>query len=853
MGKSQALTALEASRVILPFAGTSEAGKHHSMDRNFNGETLRVGKEAFAHGILLHPTHDDREPTEVTFDIGDLGYRFFAARVGMEAAQGDIGTCAFVVLCDGGEVYRTPTLSGGCEPSVLIRVPVEGVQALTLRTTNGGDANNEDFGVWGEPTLYMDKEDLPVEHTTPPLYSVSVCPPPTHTRTYTLSSGETDLTVAIVDDRAIAISELRHTVSKAPWCPSPTMLPFLNEVVMGGERHTVRWSFVGDADERTDGERTLTLTFASAEPALTLRSVWWHGRGGAVKHRIDLENRTERTVTIPAQPTLWTALSADMPLRVRTIHKGWCTPDQEGIYRTELSEGARETVTGCKIPIAFLTGGGNEGVYVAHTFGSGRIILDGIKGGATVYSGLHPDFRTDLPPGEVFPYPASFIGAFVGDEDAAANSLSRWLYRYNTPARIHEPDWPQVIFNVWSSVGAYAPSSINYPRTVAEAKAAGIDRIVSDYGWWEKIGSWNGDPIRFPEGVAPAGRTVTDAGLEYVLYVLFHSTDSDAPDALSPVGPNGHPEWLTHGGATYDNADLGDEDCVAYLKNQMLRKLNEYSAVGWRSDFFPVQHTSVQKNRHRYGVDTEYWNYRGFHEILDYLAENMNRFTYESCCGGGLYKDFETMRRTANIFSTDTYRPVHARQSFYDTSFVFPAAQIAPQVAFFDANPVIWDSMEKRKGMTYGYIYRSVMQGVMYVNIDFPIWELDPAERAFLDRQVYIYKNWLRPLVAHASVYHILPRPDGHNWDGMEYYDDATGKGVVYVFRPTSPSARERIRLKGLDPRAEYAVMSEDRGTEWTRTGRALLEEGLEVTLDRLYDSDILYIRRIDFSDDSKA
>ena len=28
-----------------------------------------------------------------------------------------------------------------------------------------------------------------------------------------------------------------------------------------------------------------------------------------------------------------------------------------------------------------------------------------------------------------------------------------------------------------------------------------------------------------------------------------------------------------------------------------------------------------------------------------------------------------------------------------------------------------------------------------------------------------------------ADLYHILPRPDGKNWDGVQYYDPASGEG----------------------------------------------------------------------------
>ncbi len=104
------------------------------------------------------------------------------------------------------------------------------------------------------------------------------------------------------------------------------------------------------------------------------------------------------------------------------------------------------------------------------------------------------------------------------------------------------------------------------------------------------------------------------------------------------------------------------------------------------------------------------------------------------------------------------------------------------------------------------------------------------------------YKARLRPLVRAGDLYHVLPRPDGRKWDGVEYYDPLAGKGVVYLFKPSAEPAAETIRLKGLDARQQYRVTFED-GTQppSLRSGAELMDPGLRVTLEGAEVSELVF------------
>ena len=126
--------------------------------------------------------------------------------------------------------------------------------------------------------------------------------------------------------------------------------------------------------------------------------------------------------------------------------------------------------------------------------------------------------------------------------------------------------------------------------------------------------------------------------MDFVLYVL--SLLQFNTGGCTTVGPNAS-EWLVGGGTQpNDYADLGG-DCSVHSRN-LLALLNRSYANAYRSDFSPVQPSSIQKNEHRYGTDTEYWCYQGFYEILEYLYEILRTLHLKTAAGIGYYKDFAT-------------------------------------------------------------------------------------------------------------------------------------------------------------------------------------------------------------------
>ncbi len=119
-----------------------------------------------------------------------------------------------------------------------------------------------------------------------------------------------------------------------------------------------------------------------------------------------------------------------------------------------------------------------------------------------------------------------------------------------------------------------------------------------------------------------------------------------------------------------------------------------------------------------------------------------------------------------------------------------------------------------------------------------------PEEKDALKACVDTYKTKIRPLVREADLYHILPRPDGRNRDGIEYYDPADGKGVIYLFQPSGQTTTEAIRFKGLDPKRMYSLNFEN-GTlpSTVKSAAELMDKGLPVKLNGGEMSELIFFQ----------
>jgi alpha-galactosidase len=257
----------------------------------------------------------------------------------------------------------------------------------------------------------------------------------------------------------------------------------------------------------------------------------------------------------------------------------------------------------------------------------------------------------------------------------------------------------------------------------------------------------------------------------------------------------------------------------------------------WGSDFVVASNST----------DVSYHAVRSYYDIYEKLRREHPGLLFEICNDGGRMVDFGSAAHGDYFSITDTYDPLSNRRAFYDTSYVMPAAMLESYV----------EKWPTPKLDNFLYMLRSGMMGWTTIMLDTTVWSPEQHEAA---RNAFaLYKQELRPLIRDAELYHVSERPDGVHWDGIEYWDPARKRGVLFAFHgSTAEEPDHRFVLAGLKPEVHYRLRFADGSAPETEaTGKDLMGSGLAVHLDQPYSSELVFLQEASVngsqSNDSKT
>lgn len=229
----------------------------------------------------------------------------------------------------------------------------------------------------------------------------------------------------------------------------------------------------------------------------------------------------------------------------------------------------------------------------------------------------------------------------------------------------------------------------------------------------------------------------------------------------------------------------------------------------WRTDLYTAPKEPMPQT---------YEGVANFLHIQDRLIESRPGYRYENCCNGGKYKGLAICRRmTFCTMNDDDHTAWKTRSTYYSNTYAINAAQLKS-----DIGPV-QPMSGAGSGPEFTSNLRTAIMGAILT------WAFDTPQYR---RYIALYKQKQRPILRGANVYHILPMPDGANWDGLQFYNPGIKKGSVFLFKPSAMvPASKVVRLKGLNPRGAYALTFEDRkNLNCVRTGVQLMTGGIHVT-----------------------
>ena len=652
---------------------------------------------------------------------------------------------------------------------------------------------------------------------------------------------------------------------------------------VSGSQLPCHWKFNAEASRSNDQQAI--FVYESDSPHLRLSWEWRARQAyGPLEHQIRIENLDDRELWIPMQDSLaidWQIASQE-PLEQLFVEKGANTPSAIGTHQVALAEGAHWTGTSSTygdlsdnqpreiIPWTLVQRNdvAHSGWYAGIEFsGRTRIALTREKDSLKAAIGLNPDpgpFRTRLAPGEIFESPIVFLGGFRDGPDGAGNILRPWVRAVlGNPETWKNLNYPLIVNNSWGG-GMNVNEEIAL-RMIRDSADLGVDMFHIDAGWFRDVGDWYPNPQKFPHGLAPIAESAHQHGLKFGIWVDWTQAGlSTEPGALNARDPKVH-DWLVTDipddwkpeefkGQTID---IGVPEAKAWAEKEVDRMITDYHLDMLEHDGYLVTHgcdrsdhphappdplnKCVYKSWGAYFVDSSnstdvsYHAVRAYYDIYAKIRKAHPGLLFEICNDGGRMVDFGTAAHGDYFSITDTYDPLSNRRAFYDTSHVLPAAMLESYVEKWPTPRI----------ENFRYMLRSGMMGWLTIMLDTNAWSAEQHTEA--KREIELYKKELRGLIRDANLYHVSARPDGVHWDGVEYWNPQTKKGVVYAFRGTTGNEKSHaFRLQGLDVPGQYRIRFQDHSSpDRTLTGQELKHAGLKVALALPNSSELIFIEKV--------
>ncbi|MCX6127558.1 MAG: alpha-galactosidase, partial [Proteobacteria bacterium] len=261
-----------------------------------------------------------------------------------------------------------------------------------------------------------------------------------------------------------------------------------------------------------------------------------------------------------------------------------------------------------------------------------------------------------------------------------AEGLNEMSQRFHSYVRRRIlPGWTRkprpVLTNSWEAV--YFDHSLPRLNQLIEAAAqAGVERFVLDDGWFRGrrhdqsgLGDWQVDPEIYPLGLGPLIESVHKHKMSFGLWV--------EPEMVNPNSDlfRQNPTWILQD-PTYPLVtgrhqlvlNLADPNAFAYIKAALLNLLHAHPIAFLKWDMNRILVLAADQT----GQAAAHRQMRAVYRLIDEILIACPNLEIEACASGGARADFEMLRRTGRIWTSDNNDPLSRLMIHRGFSLFFP-------------------------------------------------------------------------------------------------------------------------------------------------------------------------------------
>jgi alpha-galactosidase len=462
---------------------------------------------------------------------------------------------------------------------------------------------------------------------------------------------------------------------------------------------------------------------------------------------------------------------------------------------------------------------------------------------------LHPGEMV-LGEGETYETPALYAARSAAGLNGLSDRLHPFVRETILGGRLKGRPRP-VHYNTWEAV--YFDHDVERLKHLADLAAeVGIERFVLDDGWFlgrnddtTSLGDWRVDPVKYPQGLGSLIDHVRGLGMEFGLWV--EPEMANARSELLSV----HPDWAL--GIEGRRQPLGRGQYVLDLTRPEVSE-SVFDQIDALLAAHPIGYLKWDMNRdltHAVsgGRAAVHRQTLAVYALVDRLRAAHPAVEIESCASGGGRADYEILRRTDRIWTSDCNDPIERAAIQRAFSIFFPPEVMGAHVGPETAHTTGRATTLKMRAFT-------AFLGHMGVEAD--LSGFSPGRRAELAEAIAQHKA-LRGLLHSGRTVRLVHPDPGLLAQAVVGPDQA----VVVAAQVETPrtSGPAPLRLLGLDAEASWRlrqlnlprrppsamkhVPALTRGETLTAGGAMLAHAGLPLPLLRAGDIAVFLLERV--------
>ena len=439
------------------------------------------------------------------------------------------------------------------------------------------------------------------------------------------------------------------------------------------------------------------------------------------------------------------------------------------------------------------------------------------------------DFLLKLNQGEEFISPA----IIAGYSNSGFETMTHNLHNFAKDNVLRSGLRP-VLYNSWEAT-EFKVSCDEQIKLAKKAKEIGAELFVVDDGWFGErhgidngLGDWYVNEEKFPNGLNPLINEVKAMDMMFGIWV--------EPEMVNPLSNlyKEHPELIYHFDSRESDTSRGQyvldvtkKEVKDFIYNMLDNLLTTYDIdyIKWDANR-PMSQTNLER-------DVWYKHIEAVYDIVKNLKLKHPNVLFEACASGGGRIDYGILGIFDDFWTsdnTDAYDRLFIQENY---SYIYP---IKAMRAWVTDCP----NFLSRRIIPMKFRYHSAMMGTLGIGCN--ILKFSEEEIELSKGLIEEYKN-IRHIVQEGDFY----RLENNSKNKYKLYQYMNGKeGLVFAFLPQSELGHRgtTIKFRALEKESTYLVKIDKNVI--VKTGRYLMNHGLELKLYGDYDSIIIKISKIE-------